>query len=381
MHLSRLSLHNFRSYEAAELELTTGVTSIVGLNGQGKTNLAEAIHYLAQQRSHRVARDVPLIRAGHPTAVISAKVVWRDREQTVELEINAKGANRARVAGAPRRPRDAIGVVRTVIFAPEDLALVKGDPAVRRRFIDELLVAVTPRYAGVLSDYERVARQRSALLKSLAGSWRRDNSFRDTLEVWNEQLARLGAEVTWARLQLLGRLVEPLGDAYATVAPGAGDLVASYESQWLADAAVPAAQVGDVAAALAQAIEANQRAELERGLTLVGPQRDDVLLTLGGLPAKGYASHGESWSVALALRLATFTLQRDSFDTGGDPVLLLDDVFAELDSQRRSRLAAVACEAEQVVVTAAVAADVPTELTGRTLTVERTPEGVSRAQW
>ncbi|MCB0916001.1 MAG: DNA replication/repair protein RecF [Actinobacteria bacterium] len=379
MHLSRLSLHDFRSYEAADIALQPGVTAVIGLNGQGKTNLVEAIHYLAHQRSHRVAKDLPLVRAGKSSAVIGARVEWRDREQTIELEVNAKGANRARVAGAPRRPREALGVVRSVIFAPEDLALVKGEPGVRRRFIDDLLVSLTPRFAGILTDYERVARQRTALLKSVAGSWRRDNSYQDTLAVWNDQLARLGAEVTGARLDLLDRLTRPVGEAYATVAPDAGELQVNYESSWLdTSGQLDAAALN---AAMHHAIAEHSRAELERGMTLIGPHRDDLLLTLGGLPAKGYASHGESWSVALALRLATYNLQRESFDAGGDPILLLDDVFAELDSSRRARLAAVAVQAEQVIVTAAVAADVPTELLGRELSVERTSEGVSRARW
>ncbi len=382
MHLSRLTLHNFRSYDAVDLGLSPGVTSIIGLNGQGKTNLVEAVHYVAQQTSHRVARDQPLVRAGHSQAVVATRVAWRDREQTVELEINAKGANRARVAGAPRRPREAIGIVRTVIFAPEDLALVKGDPAVRRRFIDELLVALTPRYAGVIADYERVVKQRSALLKSVMGSWRRDDSFQSTLAVWNDNLIRLGTELTHARLELLQRLGPPLAAGYATVAPGAGDLLVSYESQWLTDPDMSKSPTSEsISGALAEAIEDRRRSELERGLTLVGPHRDDVLLTLGGLPAKGYASHGESWSIALALRLATFNLQRDSFDSGGDPILLLDDVFAELDSRRRARLAEVAVEAEQVLVTAAVADDVPEVLRGQTWSVQRDAEGISQVSW
>jgi DNA replication and repair protein RecF len=258
--------------------------------------------------------------------------------------------------------------------------------------MDELLVALTPRYAGVLADYERVVRQRSALLKSVVGTWRRDDSYETTLDVWNDQLIRLGSELTYARLGLLDQLGPPLEGAYSTVAPENGHLSASYESQWLTDvgvsdatgsqaAASKAPSLDLITASLTEAVGNRRRPELERGLTLVGPHRDDLLLTLGGLPAKGYASHGESWSIALSLRLATFTLQRQTFDAGGDPVLLLDDVFAELDSRRRARLADIAVEAEQVLVTAAVAADVPEVLRGRTLSVQRTTEGVSRTSW
>lgn len=372
MHLTRLSLLDFRSYEAADVALGPGTTVLVGLNGQGKTNFAEAIVYLASQTSHRVAKDTPLIRSGAPRALVSARVRWQEREQSIELEINDGRANRARVAGAPRRPREALGVVRAVIFAPEDLALVKGDPAVRRRFLDELVVALAPRMAGVIADYERVVRQRSALLKSVAGTWRRDDSYRHSLELWNEQLAQHGARLVGARLAAVRALATPVGDAYEHLAPHTGDLRVTYAASWWPELS-RAREVAEseLAAALAAAMADRERAELERGITLVGPHRDDLLLDLGGLPAKGYASHGESWSIALALRLGTFTLLRESFDTGGDPVLILDDVFAELDSGRRERLARLVADAEQVLVTAAVPDDVPAALVGNRFVVQR----------
>lgn len=379
MHVTRLTLLDYRSYASADVPLAPGVTVIVGLNGQGKTNLVEALHYLAHQTSHRVAKDTPLIRAGAAQAVIGARVRWQEREQSVELELNTGRPNRARVAGAARRPREALGVLRTVLFAPEDLALVKGDPAVRRRFLDELLVALSPRFSGVLADFERVVRQRSALLKSVVGSWRRDDSYLATLQVWDEQLVRLGCDVTAARLQVLADLAAPLADAYAAVAPGGGRLRVVYESSWLPDPPAEPADIAALAEAMRAALVDRQRAELERGLTLVGPQRDDLALHLGDLPAKGYASHGESWSIALALRLAAFALLRESFDTGGDPVLILDDVFAELDAERRRRLADLVAGAEQVLVTAAVVDDVPAALRGRTLTVVL--DGDSQVAW
>lgn len=372
MYVARLGLRDFRSYASADVELLPGVTLLIGRNGHGKTNLVEALVYIARQGSHRVAKDAPLIRAGTEQAIISVRVRWHDREQAVELELNAGRPKRARVAGAARRPREALGILRAVVFAPEDLALVKGDPAVRRAFLDDLVVALAPRMAGVLADYERIVRQRSALLKSVSGTWRRDDSFHSTLDVWDEQLISVGSEVAMARLRALDALASPLRDAYSAVAPGGGAAGCAYDSSWWSGATPT---VADLQQSLRKALADRQRAELERGLTLVGPQRDDVALAIGELPAKGYASHGESWSLALSLRLATFELMRASFDTGGDPVLILDDVFAELDAERRQRLAELVVDAEQVIVTAAVADDVPDLLVGRTLQVTR--DGVS----
>lgn len=364
MHVTRLGLVNFRSYETLELSLESGSTCFVGLNGQGKTNLVEALVYVARGHSHRVAKDSPLIRAGSPQAIISARVKWEHREQSVEIELNEGRPNRARLAGAARRPRDTLGVVRVVLFAPEDLALVKGDPGVRRRFLDELVVALQPRMAGVLNDYERTLRQRNALLKS----WHRGGANSAMLEVWNEQLADVGAAVTHARLSALDALNMPLVEAYESVAQGGAIPGAEYESSWRTEAQTSREELRE---ALLAAAESKRAAEIERGQTLVGPQRDECFLKLGDLPAKGYASHGESWSLALALRLATFQMLRSAFDSGGDPVLILDDVFAELDSQRRHRLGEIVAAAEQVLITAAVANDVPDSLRGRTMSVHR----------
>lgn len=375
MHVTQLGLVDFRSYASLSLQLQPGATVLVGLNGQGKTNLVESLVYLATQSSHRVARDNPLIRSGAQQAIISARVRWSEREQSVELEINEGRPNRARVAGAPRRPREALGVLRLVLFAPEDLALVKGEPGGRRAFLDEFLVSLTPRFAGVLQDYERVVRQRTALLKSLP----RGAGIPDTLTIWDEQLADLGSQVVCARLAGLATLAEPLRSAYSAVAPNSQSPSAVYQSSWLPDHLAAEPPQDQVAAAVLSAIEEQRRAEIDRGLTLVGPHRDDILLRIGELPAKGYASHGESWSLALALKLATYEALKSAFDTGGDPVLVLDDVFAELDSERRDRLGELVADAEQVIVTAAVAADVPSALRGRTLSVVR--DGDSQVSW
>lgn len=405
MHVSDLALNDFRSYPEVVLAIPPGITAFVGPNGQGKTNLVESIGYLASFSSHRVSSDAPLVRQGAQRAVVRARAQLGERARIVEIEINAGRANRARLDRAPvARVREAAGIVRSVVFAPEDLALVKGDPDVRRRYLDDLLVQRTPRIAAVRADYERVLRQRTSLLKS-AGALRSGRRSRTTappapppdpdgptgseptdgrsgalrtLDVWDAQLAAAGARLIAARVELV-RLLRPLAAAaYAQVSSAQGDLELGYRAsvaQARPDDAPDEAPPGGceeellavdlVEARLLEAMSRLRPKELERGVCLVGPHRDDLELVLGGLPVKGYASHGESWSVALALRLASFDLLRDDDGwSGGDPVLILDDVFAELDARRRTRLAALVAPAEQVLLTAAVAEDVPEELDG-----------------
>jgi DNA replication and repair protein RecF len=365
VHVSALSLTDFRSYAQVDLELRPGVTSFVGRNGQGKTNLVEAIGYVATLGSHRVATDAPLVRTGAERAVIRAKVVRDERDTLVEIEVNPGRANRARINRAPvPRPREVLGVLRTVLFAPEDLALVKGDPSERRRFLDDLLVARTPRLAGVRADYDRVLKQRNALLKSASAARRGGSGASEvlrTLEVWDTHLVTVGAELLHARLDLTAALGPLVDKAYDAVSAGGGPAALEYVSSLGPDIEPAAGDRGALADQLMAAVERRRREELERGVSLVGPHRDDLLLRLGPTPAKGYASHGESWSYALALRLASYELLRLD---GGEPVLVLDDVFAELDVERRERLALLVSDAEQVLVTAAVEADVPQALTG-----------------
>jgi DNA replication and repair protein RecF len=444
VHLTRLALTDFRSYAGAELSLEPGVSTLLGPNGQGKTNLVEAAAYVATLGSHRVATDAPLVRSGAERAILRAAVTSGARDSLVEIEINPGRANRARLNRAPvTRPRQVLGVLRTVLFAPEDLALVKGDPEQRRRFLDDLLVASAPRYAGVRADYERVLRQRTALLKSRRGHPGRagrsgarayarvggpreagyggaghdgasqDGASQDgtgqneadqdglgqegtgqegtgqegtgqdgaprngrpgglagpaarTLDVWDEHLATAGAELLAARIALTATLRPLVARSYGAVA-GAGAVEAgisyrqSLRTPGLSGTAEPAADAARLADGLREALAAVRGEELERGVCLVGPHRDDLELRIGDLPARGYASHGESWSMALALRLSAFDALRGG---GDDPVLLLDDVFAELDTGRRERLAGLVAGAEQVLVTAAVPADVPAALHG-----------------
>ncbi|MYS14225.1 DNA replication/repair protein RecF, partial [Streptomyces sp. SID4982] len=335
MHVTHLSLADFRSYARAEVPLGSGVTAFVGPNGQGKTNLVEAVGYLATLGSHRVSADAPLVRMGAERAVVRAQVRQGERQQLVELELNPGRANRARINRSSQvRPRDVLGIVRTVLFAPEDLALIKGDPGERRRFLDELITARAPRMAGVRSDYERVLKQRNTLLKSAALARRHGGRSMDlsTLDVWDQHLARAGAELLAQRLDLIA-VLQPLADkAYEQLAPGGGPVALDYKSSAPGAAHTREELAEQLLAALAEA----RKQEIERGVTLVGPHRDDLVLRLGRLPAKGYASHGESWSYALALRLASYDLLRAE---GNEPVLILDDVFAELDARRRERLA------------------------------------------
>lgn len=409
MYVSHLSLSDFRSYEQVDLVLEPGVTALVGPNGQGKTNLVEAVGYVSTFSSHRVPSDAPLVRAGATSATVRCRVVrgqsaGAERAAVLEIGIGSGRGGRVKVNGAASRARDAVGLLRTVLFSPEDLALVKGDPDGRRRFLDALLVQVTPRLAGVLGEYDRVVRQRTALLKS-AGAVRASRSTLEvrTLDVWDTKLAELGAQVIVARRGLIAALAPYVAQAYEQVSEGQGATRLEYRSSLdsaLSDpdagpgygyperdtdhavhgdgAPVPSVEL--VTAQLLDAIARLRPKELDRGVCLVGPHRDDLVLTLGELPAKGYASHGESWSVALALRLASYQLLTHGAmpgalddpgafwvsDTGpdGEPVLMLDDVFAELDARRRGRLAELVAHARQVIITAAVPADVPEQLSG-----------------
>ena len=404
MHLTRLALTDFRSYASADLVLTPGVTILSGPNGEGKTNLAEAIGYVATLGSHRVATDAPLVRQGADRAIIRAAVSSGRGNVLIEIELNPGRANRVRLNRGPLpRPREILGVLRTVLFAPEDLALVKGDPAERRRFLDELLVATAPRYAAVRTDYERVVRQRTALLKSAGARMPRGRSATSsppagpppsgsgtpssgaralpaamdaTLDAWDDQLARAGTQLLTARLALVRALRPHVEAAYAAVSGDSGPAGITYRPSFTlpgrdgapGSPGAPDAgtdekdeKEGDIEVAMRDALRQARPGELERGVCLVGPHRDELELRVGELPARGYASHGESWSLALALRLAAYELLRAD---GDDPVLILDDVFAELDAGRRDRLAGLAAGAEQVIVTAAVPADVPASLAG-----------------
>jgi DNA replication and repair protein RecF len=376
MYVRRVELADFRSYERVAGDLDPGVSVLVGQNGMGKTNLVEALGYVATLDSHRVATDAPLVRAGAASAVIRCAIVHDGRELLVELEIVPGKANRARLNRSPvRRPREVLGALRMVLFAPEDLELVRGDPSARRCYLDDLLVARQPRYAGVRADYDRVIKQRNALLRTayltrkVGGTRGQDLS---TLAVWDQHLAHHGAELLAGRLELVAALGPHLTKAYDAVAAGRAAASIAYASG-LGDALAPDRE--SLEQALLAALQERRTAEIERGVTLVGPHRDDLTLTLGDLPARGYASHGESWSFALALRLAAYDLLRSD---GIEPVLVLDDVFAELDGGRRDRLAALVADAGQLLVTCAVPEDVPPSLRGARFDV--TLGSVSRAQ-
>ena len=373
MFVTELSLADFRNYHEAHLELTSGVTVFVGANGQGNTNLVEAIEYLSTMSSHRVSTTAPLVRAGASSAIIRAKVqAARDDDRLIwlELEVVPGRSNVARLNRSPlQRPRDLVGALRTVVFSPLDIAIVRGDPSDRRGWLDSLVVTRWPRMAGVKQDFDRVLRQRNALLKSMSGRSQTPQGGDEeiTLVVWNEQLAALGAELLHARLDTLTDVLPHAQQAYETIAPVNNQIDAVYRSGLDLDGVSDAENVrAELEGRLLAAMERLRGEELHRGVTLIGPQRDDVDLSIGELPAKGYASHGESWSLALSLRLGGFTLVRDD---GVEPVLVLDDVFAELDVTRRERLGGAIADAEQVLITAAVGADVPDVPAERRFTV------------
>jgi len=361
-----LALSDFRNYRSVEIALEPGVVSFIGSNGQGKTNLIEAIGYVATLSSHRVATDAPLVRGDAPRAVIRIRVQREQRSNLIELEINPGKANRAQLNQAPvARPRELIGLLRTVVFAPEDLSLVKGDPAERRRFLDDLIVMRSPRMATVRADYERVVRQRNSLLKSLSGRSRSraDENAESSLEVWNAALTNLGSQIMAARVGLIADLRPHVGLTYDAVSDKTGPLELTYVSK-VDERLGESPQRDDYESALRDSLADHRQAEIDRGVSLIGPHRDELAMNLRTFPVKGYASHGECWSVALTLRIASYELLRSDVGGGGEPVLILDDVFAELDQARRERVAEMVTGADQVLITAAVAADVPSALTG-----------------
>ena len=390
MIVEHLSLVDFRNYAVADVTLGPGPNVLVGRNGQGKTNLAEAIAYLATLGSHRVSNDAPMVRDGADAAIVRARLTHGERNVLLEAQLNRHGANKARVNGTPVKTTELPRYAQVVLFAPEDLQIVRGDPSLRRRFMDQLLVQRSPRFAGVISDYDRVLRQRTALLKSAKVRGIRGEQL-STLDVWDDKLVALGSELIQARLGLAADLSTPLIAAYSAIAGAdhrpqldwalsvrGGDPEANLSETgvWVAASEGPPVSDGSVGTHPTQiselfreALVERRSAELDRGLTLVGPHRDDLVLRVRNLPVKGYASHGESWSVALALRLASAELLRADSRLG-DPVLILDDVFAELDTDRRARLADLTGGYEQVIVTAAVEEDVPFGLRTRVVRVE-----------
>ena len=347
MRINKLALTNFRSYNSLELELQPGVITFIGDNGSGKTNIAESLIYLAFLSSHRVSNNVPLISLGNQQAIIRAEVQREDRTLHIDLEINASKANRGRINGNPTRSqREILGAIQIVYFSPEDLDLVRGEPGTRRDFLDRLLITRTPRLAGVIADYERVVKQRNALLKTRTSA--------AALAPWNEQLIKLGAELTAERIALIDALNPHVAHNYANlneVKP------ASISYKCSTDGVTR--NIEDNITALTARLDEVAYQEIERGVSLIGPHRDDLHLQLGDFPAKGYASHGESWSMAISLRIGSFNLLKSE---GASPILILDDVFAELDTSRRIQLMSATQLAEQTFITAAVESDLPAEL-------------------
>jgi DNA replication and repair protein RecF len=379
MFVKKVRLTNFRNYKNAEVELAQGVNLLHGSNGQGKTNLVEAANFFASLSSHRVAGTTPLIKQGEQTAIISVELAHEDRELLLEFELNADSTNRARLNKSPvAKSKDILGYLNSVIFAPEDLDIVKRDPTNRRAFIDQLIIQFTPRMLGVYSDYERVLKQRNTLLKSARATGTKGDAL-STLSAWDESLVKLGSEIIAARVSISEKLSPGLVSNYQAIAKSNNEPRMFIKSSILGSAVAESddtetneyLETGDreqIAKLFAEKLASVRPKELERGITLVGPHRDDLVLILGSLPAKGYASHGESWSYALALRLASLEILKAESRLG-DPILILDDVFAELDADRRAKLAQLVLGNEQVIITAAVIEDVPETLLAKRFSV------------
>jgi len=347
--ITNLNLNNYRSYTTLDLSLDPGVSIFVGKNGEGKTNIAEAVLYLTFLSSHRASGNTPLIKLGNQSAYIRAKVKYPEREILVELEINGDKANRAKVnQNQVRSQKEIFGIVQTIYFSPEDLDIVRGDPSERRRFIDQLLTLRSPRIAGVISDYERAVKQRNSLLKTRAST--------DALNPWDKQVAELGGELITLRMLALDELKPIFNQVYKDISD-----TKPAEIVYKSSIENPSLSQDENSEKIMERLVNNRGAELDRGLTLTGPHRDDLLLILGDHLVKGYASHGESWSIALSLKLATYNLLKSD---GLSPILILDDVFSELDEERRERLAEIAKGADQTIITVAVENDLPKSITG-----------------
>ena len=379
MYVTKVKLTNFRNYKTAEVEFSPGVNLLHGSNGQGKTNLVEAINFFASLSSHRVAGYTPLIKQGEQSAIVSLELAHLERELVLEFEINNDSPNRARLNKSPvQKPKDILGYLNSVIFAPEDLDIVKRDPTNRRAFIDQLIVQFTPRMLGVYSDYDRVLKQRNTLLKSARATGTKGDAL-STLSAWDESLVKLGSEIIAARVAIASKLSPGLISNYQKIADTNNEPRMFIKSSILGSTILDGEEADDseylesqdreeIAELFREKLLRMRPKELERGITLVGPHRDDLVLILGSLPAKGYASHGESWSYALSLRLASLEILRQESKLG-DPILILDDVFAELDSERRAKLAELVLGNEQVIITAAVIEDVPHALSAKRFSV------------
>jgi DNA replication and repair protein RecF len=351
MQLAHLWLTDFRGHESSEVEVGPGITVFAGGNAQGKTTVLEAVGWLARMSSFRGAPDAALVRVGCERAIVRAEIVPANRgpdvrPDLIEAEIAVAGRNRVLLNRKPLpRARDLLGTLRVTVFAPDDLRLVKAGPAERRTELDDLLVALSPRYDAVQSDYERVLKHRNAWLRT----WSRADD-PATLDVWDEQLVRAGAELVRGRLKLLERLAAPLGKAYGDVAGAPADVAGAYEAAWAGDEQLDETRLDDVTPLLAEAVARSRSADLDRRLTLVGPHRDDWRLSIDGLDARRFASQGEQRSLALAVRLAGHVVISDV--VGEPPVLLLDDVFSELDETRSRNLVSHLPIAQALVTTA-----------------------------
>ncbi len=342
MIVTRLELVDFRNYVEASFQFHHGITAVVGLNGQGKTNLAEALAYLASLESFRGAPTEALIRVGAETAIVRATVLHPDgREVLVELELSRHGRNRVQVNKQRLgRSRELLGVMRVTVFSPDDLALVKGGPQERRRFMDDTLVALALKYDALRLELDRIVKQRNMLLKQANG--RLHDDLQVSLDVWDAKLAQVGDQFGHARSVLIARLSPMVAEAYEQLADRPSAVELRYEPPWRRHG-------------LVQALASARTDDVRRGVSTVGPHRDDVELFIGGLSARTHASQGEQRTLALALRLGAHRLVAEK--AGSSPVLVLDDVLSELDPRRAAALLTHLPPGQVVLTTAGVLPD------------------------
>lgn len=369
MWVSLLRLERFRNHADTSLVLAPGVTVLIGDNGQGKTNIVEALGYLAHGSSHRVSSDDAIVSVGHPDARVSATVNSGDRFVNLGLTIQSTGSNKAQVNMTPASLGELASWVNVVLFSPEDLAIVRSDPSHRRRFLDTALVSQTPRFSSIFSEYDKMLRQRNMLLKDIRIKGHSSETA-STMVVWDDHLVRLSVEITTARLALLEKIGPLFSTAYHDIQPGHDVALNLLHSHSTVQPLTTTCSAEDVEASYRAALDDVRPNERDRATTLIGPHRDDLGIALNGLSARTHSSQGEAWSTALALKLAVARYHRE-YSVSGDPIIILDDVFSELDDNRRRRLAAAVDQSEQVLITAAVAADVPSTLSGRVITVSR----------
>lgn len=372
MYISRLVLDHYRSWDTCLLDLEPGVTIIKGRNGLGKTNLVEAIEVLSTGTSHRVSSSLPLVERGRSKATVRARIQGGEDPTDYELTITTKGAKRGRINGGPSLyMRDMVGKVPCVTFSPDDQRMVSGEPLVRRSFLDEAGALLDPDYFRSRQNFAHIAQQRSALLKQLLKQGDRGTDQRNAvlsgLEIWTGQFIQAGLDLTRRRMSLVAALAGPFETLYSDLAGPGQEANLDYVPS-LDEIRDQNGSESAVEEAISEHFQRIYPGEVARGTNLIGPQRDDLVFGLNGMQAREFASNGEMWTLALALRLALFEVIVQTKQVR--PIVVLDDVFAQLDEGRRSQILAFAGDQDQVLITVAADGDIPSLDEARLVDVE-----------